>query len=93
MREFESFLNRYRAAGAFIRNLGCGFETYVQSWIDKPFKGNTLISSAFDWNGTPEGWAYWAGIDKQWREWYSQNYTRIDIKDHSITENIPVGVL
>jgi hypothetical protein len=80
IREFEAFLYRYRAVGAFITNLGCNFETYVQSWIDKPLKSNTLVSAAFDWNATPEGWAYWAGIDKQWRDHFCRKYATLSEK-------------
>ena len=80
IREFEAFLNRYRAAGAFIRNLGCNFGTYVQTWVDLPIKGNTLVSGAFDWNATDEGWAYWAGIDKQWRDHFRMKHTTLSEK-------------
>lgn len=76
VREFETFLNRYRAAGAFVSNLRCNFGAYVQSWIDKPVKANTLVSSAFDWHDTPEGWAYWAGIDKQWKEHFNRELNK-----------------
>lgn len=67
-KEFEIKLKQLRIKNKFVNNLKlrvnkCSFDGYLG--IENYPNWHTFISSAFDWNITPEGFKFWSNIAKK----------------------------
>lgn len=60
----ENFKNALKEGGSPIPNLEMFVFTVIKIEISE---SESLISGAFSWDRTPEGYDYWYGLDYKWR--------------------------
>ncbi len=65
-----TFLKEHDALDKYCNNIQYSFSNnyILGAVINLPVQN--LIAEAFSWRDTPEGYAYWAHIDKNWVEDY-----------------------
>ena len=79
---FMQFLSENAAINQFVSNFNSSADITLSSYINSKYKSKedfkSLISSAFGWDNTPEGFNYWAKLSRQWHT--HVNTKNIDIK-------------
>jgi len=60
--KFLQFLKDNGALEKFKDNLDYPFAKYLRNHL-----GRSIISTAFSWDYSKEGWRYWNDIDTKWR--------------------------
>lgn len=70
--------NAFKVNGVYNNKI-MDFKRYFLERKPKPYCYIYIISDAFSWNSTPEGFDYWYNIDDLWREYFYENcYSKIN---------------
>jgi hypothetical protein len=68
---FIRFLSENAAINQFISNFNRLNDITLPNYINSKYRSEedfrSLISSAFSWDNTPEGFTYWCKLSHQWR--------------------------
>jgi hypothetical protein len=75
--KFYKFLIKKNICEKYIINVKNDFpldNEHIIKFLASRIKTNheiSLISSAFDWSSTQEGYTFWKNIDKEWEKYFS----------------------
>jgi len=66
---FYKFLSDNDALNEYLKNVKRGNSTDItpEYLVKKSVNDTDLISSAFIWGSSPEGYEYWRDLDMKWR--------------------------
>lgn len=67
--KFYKFLNDNDALNEYLDNIKRvnGIPISLEYIVKESVNGSDLISSAFTWSNSPEGYEYWRELDIKWR--------------------------
>lgn len=61
-----------KVVDAFVKNFKEQRNTSVETWLQKNGSDGCLVSKAFEWFRTEEGYDYWAEVDELWKRLHSK---------------------